>query len=183
MLSEISQTEKDKNCEISVLSEKYNKLVNITKKKQTHRYREQTSGYYWGRGNIGVGEWEIQTMGCKIGSWLYCTTWGIEPIFCNNYKWKVTFKNCIKIKKIILFNYCCCFKSLNPWKGGRKGGYYTAVGNQSNIFGLVYFSVLTLISNSGQQCSPSGVLEIGGVGGHIFLVTMTGGGGDCTIGI
>ena len=74
MLSEISQTEKDKNCEISVLSEKYNKLVNITKKKQTHRYREQTSGYYWGRGNIGVGEWEIQTMGCKIGSWLYCTT-------------------------------------------------------------------------------------------------------------
>ena len=40
-------------------SEKYNKLVNITKK-QTHRYREQTSGYLWGEergsGNIGVGE-------------------------------------------------------------------------------------------------------------------------------
>ena len=29
-------------------SKKYNKLVNITKKKQTHRYREQTSGYPWG---------------------------------------------------------------------------------------------------------------------------------------
>ena len=28
-----------------VESKKYNKLVNITKKKQTHRYREQTSGY------------------------------------------------------------------------------------------------------------------------------------------
>ena len=59
MLSEISQTEKDKNCEISVLSEKYNKLVNITKKKQTHRYREQTSGYqWWGKGQYwggGVG--------------------------------------------------------------------------------------------------------------------------------
>ena len=27
---------------------KINKLVNITKKKQTHRYREQTSGYQWG---------------------------------------------------------------------------------------------------------------------------------------
>ena len=27
-----------------------NKLVNITKKKQTHRYREQTSGYQWGEG-------------------------------------------------------------------------------------------------------------------------------------
>ena len=26
-------------------SKKYNKLVNISKKKQTHRYREQTSGY------------------------------------------------------------------------------------------------------------------------------------------
>ena len=27
---------------------KYNKWVNITEKKQTHRYREQTSGYQWG---------------------------------------------------------------------------------------------------------------------------------------
>ena len=33
-----------------VESKKYNKLVNITKKKQTHRYREQTSGYQWGEG-------------------------------------------------------------------------------------------------------------------------------------
>ena len=24
--------------------------MNITKKKQTHRYREQTSGYQWGEG-------------------------------------------------------------------------------------------------------------------------------------
>ena len=31
-------------------SKKYNKLENITKKKQTHRYREQTSGYQWGEG-------------------------------------------------------------------------------------------------------------------------------------
>ena len=41
---------------------KYNKLVNITKKKQAHRYREQTSGLPvvgggggGGIGNIGVG--------------------------------------------------------------------------------------------------------------------------------
>ena len=38
---------------------KYNKLVNKTKKKQTPRYLEQTSGYQWGegggRGNTGVG--------------------------------------------------------------------------------------------------------------------------------
>ena len=31
-------------------SKKYNKLVNKTKKKQTLRHREQTSGYQWGEG-------------------------------------------------------------------------------------------------------------------------------------
>ena len=39
MLSEISQTEKDKHCIISL----YNKLVNITRSRLTGR--EQTSGY------------------------------------------------------------------------------------------------------------------------------------------
>ena len=34
-------------------SKKHSKLVNITKKKQTHRYREQTSGYQWGEGRGG----------------------------------------------------------------------------------------------------------------------------------
>ena len=29
---------------------KHNKLVNKTKGKQTHRHREQTSGYQWGEG-------------------------------------------------------------------------------------------------------------------------------------
>ena len=29
---------------------KYNKLVNVTKKQQTHRYREQTRGYQWCEG-------------------------------------------------------------------------------------------------------------------------------------
>ena len=54
----ISRTEKDKYCMVSyVESKKYNKLVNITKKKRTHRYREQTSSYKWGVGNVGVGEW------------------------------------------------------------------------------------------------------------------------------
>ena len=36
MLSEISQREKDKY--LYVEAKKYSKLVNITKKKQTHRY-------------------------------------------------------------------------------------------------------------------------------------------------
>ena len=44
ILSEISQTEKDK-C---------NQLVSITKRKHTHRYREQTNGYQCGEGRGGV---------------------------------------------------------------------------------------------------------------------------------
>ena len=38
---------------------KYNKLVNKTNKKQTHRYREQTSGYQWreGRGKKQYRGW------------------------------------------------------------------------------------------------------------------------------
>lgn len=38
---------------------KYSKLLNITKKKQTHRFIEKTRGYQWeegrGRGNGDVG--------------------------------------------------------------------------------------------------------------------------------
>ena len=49
-------------------SKKYNKLVNIIKNTQTHRYREQTSGYPQGegRGNMEVGKWEVQTIMYKI---------------------------------------------------------------------------------------------------------------------
>ena len=35
-----------------VESKKYNKLVNIKKQKQTHRHKEQTSGYQWVGGAI-----------------------------------------------------------------------------------------------------------------------------------
>ena len=38
---------------LMVVSKKYNKLMNTTKKKQIHRYREQTSGYQWGEGRWG----------------------------------------------------------------------------------------------------------------------------------
>ena len=43
-------------------SKKYNKLVNMTKKKQTHRYREQTSGYQWGEER---GEGQYRGRGVK----------------------------------------------------------------------------------------------------------------------
>ena len=36
---------------------KINKLVNITKKKQTHTYREQTSGSQWGESR-GEGQYK-----------------------------------------------------------------------------------------------------------------------------
>ena len=47
----ISECQRETNTvwyHLYVESKKYNKLVNIAKKKQTHRYREQTSGYQWG---------------------------------------------------------------------------------------------------------------------------------------
>ena len=63
-----TQTEKDKYCIIygiiylvilqeksHVKSKKYNKPVNITKMKPTHRYREQTSGYQCGEEYSGMG--------------------------------------------------------------------------------------------------------------------------------
>ena len=58
MLNEISQRKKNID-DITYMCNLKNKLVTI--KKQTHRYREQTSGYPWGRGEgygtdrIGAG--------------------------------------------------------------------------------------------------------------------------------
>ena len=69
-LSEISQTRKTNTIWYYVEPKMYNKLVNITKKKQTYRYGERTSGYQWGdkgRGKIRLGEWKVQTTGCKVG--------------------------------------------------------------------------------------------------------------------
>ena len=50
-----------------------------------------------GRGNTGIGKWKIQNIECKIGSRMYCTTQAIYSIFFNNCKWKVSFKNHIKM--------------------------------------------------------------------------------------
>ena len=50
ILSEISQTFRQRKTNtvcyhLYVESKNYNKLVNITNKNQTHKYREQTNGY------------------------------------------------------------------------------------------------------------------------------------------
>lgn len=47
---------------------------------------KKTSSYQLGGGNIVVGEWEVKTIGYKIGSKIYVTTWGIQPIFFNNFR-------------------------------------------------------------------------------------------------
>ena len=58
MLSEINQTKTNTVCHH--LHIKSNQLfVNLTKKKQSHRYREQTSGYRVGeerKGSIRIGD-------------------------------------------------------------------------------------------------------------------------------
>ena len=56
-----------------------NKLVNIMKKKLINRYKEQTSSCQcvWGRYNREEGEWEVPTIGYKIGYKDYYITWGI----------------------------------------------------------------------------------------------------------
>ena len=47
-----------------------NKLVNITKQKQTDRHREETRSYLWQGGNTGVGEAggtkDVQAQGCLV---------------------------------------------------------------------------------------------------------------------
>ena len=56
MLSEVGQTEEDKYYMLSLIfGILKNKLVNITKKKHSHRCRKQTNGYQWGEGR-GEGQ-------------------------------------------------------------------------------------------------------------------------------
>ena len=50
-------------------------------------------------GPIWHGGWEVQTTGYMTGTQMCCTTQEIQPIFCNNCKWAVIFKSCIKKKK------------------------------------------------------------------------------------
>ena len=52
--------------------EKYNKLVNITRKKQTHRYREPTCSYQRGEGRGGA-IWGPKSNGYKLLGRKYAT--------------------------------------------------------------------------------------------------------------
>ena len=88
-----------------------NKLVNTTKKKQTHREDKLvvTSGEReGGRGKIGVGEEEVQTIAYKINK-LQGSIVQHSTIFCSNYKWSIIYKNfeslCCTPKTNIVINY------------------------------------------------------------------------------
>ena len=67
MLSEISQRKTNSvGHHLYVESKKYNKPVNITKKKETHGEKGRTSGYHsGGRGDTGVREWKAPTLGVR----------------------------------------------------------------------------------------------------------------------
>ena len=55
---------------------KYNRLVNKTKESKLTDLENKLVVTSW-EGNIGVGGWEVKTLGFKIGSRTYCTTQGI----------------------------------------------------------------------------------------------------------
>jgi len=77
-LSEISQRRHTLWYYLYVESKKYNKLVNIMKGSRLVENKLVVTSGKWGvEGNEQVGEWEIQTIGCKTGSRMHCTTWGI----------------------------------------------------------------------------------------------------------
>ena len=66
MLSEISQRKTNAVWYQLYVESKKTQQTSEYNKKETHRYREQASGYQWGEAGQGVAEREIQTIMCKI---------------------------------------------------------------------------------------------------------------------
>ena len=65
------------------LKNKTNEHILYNKQKQTHRYREQTSGYQWER------ERGMEKTGVYYR--IHCTA---QPfLFCSNFKWNKIYKN------------------------------------------------------------------------------------------
>ena len=53
-----------------------------------------------GRGSTGMGGWKVHITGLRQATRMHCTMQGIQPVFCKNCKWNITFKNCFKKVKI-----------------------------------------------------------------------------------
>ena len=72
----------------------------IEQNKNTHRHREQTSGYQWGKGSREGQVRGRRLRGTNYSAYskqatkIYCTAQGMKPAVCNNYKLSIVFKNC-----------------------------------------------------------------------------------------
>ena len=73
--------------------------MDITRKEETQRYRELVITSEGVAGNTNVGEGEVDTAGDKTDSRVYQITGEIRPMFCNNCKWRVTFKSILNFLK------------------------------------------------------------------------------------
>ena len=75
--------------------------MNISvKQNQTHRHREQSSGYQWGEGSR---EGQDRGRRLRAATKIHRTAQGMKPVFCNNYNWSIIFKNCESL--------CCTAKT------------------------------------------------------------------------
>ena len=97
ILSEVSQTGKDKYPMISLICGIYNMRQRnlFRKQKQTHRHTKQTYGYQRGKGRDKLGVWDqqIQTTTYKIDKQQGPTVQhrGLYSISSNKPKWKRIF--------------------------------------------------------------------------------------------
>ena len=124
---------------------KYNKLVSITTtiKKQTHRYREQTSGYQWG------DEQGMANRGRERKVRVIMELYEITCVkFLKKKKWYLryvswTWKRCHKIllfRKTLTVWFCMCKIKLHlAWHLGKEI-LMTSNSNQ-------YFNKIIIISN------------------------------------
>lgn len=51
------------------------------------------------RGDTGMMKQVVQILRYKTGSKMYCMACRIKPVFCNNWKWNIAYKNALKIEK------------------------------------------------------------------------------------
>ena len=74
-------------------SKKYNKLASIMKRSRlTNTEDKLVAPAGVGRGDTGAGRGGCR-LWCETGSRMYCTTWGIQPLFYNCTE-RITFQNC-----------------------------------------------------------------------------------------
>ena len=97
MLREITQTVRAKYYRISPTCGIKNEKIKQTS--EDNRKADSDTENKLVVSTAGVGEWGVQTGECKTGSRVHYTTWGIDSVYCNNCKWKITFKIALKIKK------------------------------------------------------------------------------------